>query len=83
MPRILIVDDSPTCIPQAPVAGFTVDVGRILKQGGTVVKTEQYTTTQMSKFAKMALSDVVQSIAQDADTKIATTKFAGKKKKPK
>ena len=43
--------------------------------------TEQYTTTEMSKFAKMALSDVVQSIAQDADTKIATTKFAGKKPK--
>ncbi len=40
-----IVDDSPTCIPQAPVVGFTVDVGRILKQGGKVVKTEKYTTT--------------------------------------
>jgi mannitol-1-phosphate/altronate dehydrogenase len=35
--------------------------------------TEQYTTTQMSKFAKMALSDVVQSIAQHADTKVAAT----------
>jgi mannitol-1-phosphate/altronate dehydrogenase len=41
--------------------------------------TEQYTTTQMSKFAKMALNDVVQSIAKDADTKVAATKFADKK----
>ena len=40
-----IVDDGPECIPQAPVPGFTVDVGRILKQNGTVVKTEKYTTT--------------------------------------
>ena len=31
---------------------------------------EQYTTTQISKFAKMALSDAVQSFAQDADTKV-------------
>jgi vancomycin resistance protein YoaR len=40
-----ITDDDPECIPQSPVPGFTVDVGRILKQGGRVVKTEKYTTT--------------------------------------
>ncbi len=40
-----IVDDGPECITQAPVPGFTVDVGRILKQNGKVVKTEKYTTT--------------------------------------
>ncbi len=40
-----ITDDAPECIPQSPVPGFTVDVGRILKQGGKVVKTEKYTTT--------------------------------------
>ncbi len=40
-----IVDDGPECITQAPVPGFTVDVGRILKQNGEVVKTEKYTTT--------------------------------------
>ena len=40
-----IVDDSVECVPQEPVVGFTVDVGRILKQGGKVVKTEKYTTT--------------------------------------
>lgn len=39
-----IVDDSPDCIPQAPVDGFTVDVGRIIKQGATVVKRETFTT---------------------------------------
>jgi vancomycin resistance protein YoaR len=39
-----ITDDDPECIPQAPVPGFTVDVGRILKQGGKVVRTEKYTT---------------------------------------
>ncbi len=40
-----ITDDDPECIPQSPVPGFTVDVGRILRQGGKVVKTEKYTTT--------------------------------------
>lgn len=40
-----ITDDDPECLPQSPVPGFTVDVGRILKQGGKVVKTEKYTTT--------------------------------------
>ena len=37
-------DDGPDCIDQSPVVGFKVDVGRILKQGGKVVKTEKYTT---------------------------------------
>ncbi len=39
-----IVDDDKDCINQSPVEGFSVDVGRILKQGGKVVKTEKYTT---------------------------------------
>lgn len=38
-------DDDPECINQSPVPGFTVDVGRIFKQGGNVVKRESYTTT--------------------------------------
>ena len=37
-------DDGEKCIDQNPVVGFKVDVGRILKQGGKVVKTEKYTT---------------------------------------
>ena len=37
-------DDDPDCINQSPVVGFKVDVGRILKQGGKVVKTEKFTT---------------------------------------
>ena len=37
-------DDGPECIDQSPVVGFKVDVGRILKQGGKVVKSEKYTT---------------------------------------
>ncbi|MBM6400847.1 VanW family protein [Phycicoccus sonneratiae] len=39
-----ITDDSPTCKPQSPVPGFKVDIGRILKQGGKVVKTSSFTT---------------------------------------
>lgn len=38
-------DDDPECITQKPVVGFTVDVGRIFRQGGSVVKRETYTTT--------------------------------------
>ncbi|MGL4176327.1 MAG: VanW family protein [Dermatophilaceae bacterium] len=37
-------DPAPECITQSPVPGFTVDVGRIFRQGGTVVKRESYTT---------------------------------------
>ncbi|MGL5852278.1 MAG: VanW family protein, partial [Phycicoccus sp.] len=37
-------DPDPECITQSPVPGFTVDVGRIFRQGGTVVKRESYTT---------------------------------------
>ncbi len=37
-------DDGEECIDQNPVVGFKVDVGRILKQGGKVVRTEKYTT---------------------------------------
>lgn len=37
-------DDDPDCITQRPVPGFTVDVGRIFKQNGAVVKRETYTT---------------------------------------
>ncbi|WP_392542950.1 VanW family protein [Oryzobacter telluris] len=38
-------DDDPECLNQSPVPGFTVDVGRIFRQGGQVVKRESYTTT--------------------------------------
>ena len=37
-------DDDPECIDQSPVPGFTVDVGRIFRQNGSVVKRESYTT---------------------------------------
>ncbi|MGG5261041.1 VanW family protein [Phycicoccus avicenniae] len=40
-----IVDDSPTCKPQSPVPGFKVDIGRIFKQGGKVVRTASFTTS--------------------------------------
>ncbi|MEO5609815.1 MAG: VanW family protein [Ornithinibacter sp.] len=39
-----IVDNAKGCVDQSPVEGFTVDVGRIFKQGGKVVKTEKFTT---------------------------------------
>ncbi len=39
-----IIDDAEGCVDQSPVEGFSVDVGRILKQDGKVVKTEKYTT---------------------------------------
>jgi vancomycin resistance protein YoaR len=37
-------DDDPDCLNQSPVVGFKVDVGRIIKEGGKVVKTEKFTT---------------------------------------
>jgi vancomycin resistance protein YoaR len=37
-------DPGPDCLDQAPVPGFKVDVGRIIKQNGKVVKTEKFTT---------------------------------------
>jgi vancomycin resistance protein YoaR len=37
-------DDGPDCLNQSPVVGFKVDIGRIFKQGGKVVKTEKFTT---------------------------------------
>ncbi|HSF98698.1 MAG TPA: VanW family protein [Ornithinibacter sp.] len=37
-------DDGPDCINQSPVVGFKVNVGRIIKEGGKVVKTEKFTT---------------------------------------
>jgi vancomycin resistance protein YoaR len=40
-----IVDDDPKCIPQSPVEGFTVDVDRIFRKGGEVVKRQTFTTT--------------------------------------
>ena len=40
-----IVDDSPTCVPQSPVQGFTVTVGRIFRQNGAEVKRQSFTTT--------------------------------------
>ena len=40
-----IIDNAEGCVDQSPVQGFTVDVGRIFKQGGKVVKTEKFTTT--------------------------------------
>ncbi len=39
-----ILDDDPLCIPQSPTEGFTVDVGRIFKVGGEVVRTQKFTT---------------------------------------
>ena len=38
-------DDGPDCLNQSPVVGFKVDIGRIFKQGGKVVKTQEFTTT--------------------------------------
>lgn len=40
-----IVDDDPKCIPQSPVEGFTVDVGRIFRKDGKVVDRQTFTTT--------------------------------------
>jgi vancomycin resistance protein YoaR len=37
-------DPGPDCLDQNPVPGFKVDVGRIIKQGGKVVKTQKFTT---------------------------------------
>ena len=37
-------DPGPDCIDQSPVPGFKVDVGRIIKQDGKVVKTQKFTT---------------------------------------
>ncbi len=37
-------DPGPDCIDQNPVPGFKVDVGRIIKQNGKVVKTQKFTT---------------------------------------
>ena len=34
-------DDGPDCLNQSPVVGFKVDIGRIFKQGGKVVKTAE------------------------------------------
>ena len=39
-----VSDPGPDCLDQNPVPGFKVDVGRIIKQGGKVVKTEKFTT---------------------------------------
>lgn len=39
-----ITDDSPDCITQAPTPGFDVTVMRIFKQGGAVVKREEFKT---------------------------------------
>ena len=39
-----ITDDSATCKPQNPTVGFTVDVGRIFRAGGKVVKKQTFTT---------------------------------------
>ncbi len=44
VPPKKITDDSPTCKPQSPVPGFKVDIGRILKQNGKVVKSSSFTT---------------------------------------
>jgi vancomycin resistance protein YoaR len=44
-----IYDDDPECIPQSPVPGFTVDVGRIFTSGGKVVRTQTFTTRYQPK----------------------------------
>lgn len=40
-----ITDDDPTCEPQAPVQGFTVNYSRIFRNDGKVVKTEPFRWT--------------------------------------
>ena len=37
-------DPGPDCLDQSPVPGFKVDVGRIIKEKGKVVKTQKFTT---------------------------------------
>ena len=37
-------DPGPDCLDQDPVVGFKVDVGRVIRQGGKVVKTQKFTT---------------------------------------
>ncbi len=44
VPPKKVVDGSPTCVPQDPVEGFAVDVSRIFRKEGTVVRTEKLTT---------------------------------------
>ncbi len=39
-----VVDDSESCKPQNPVDGFKVDIGRVFRQQGKVVKTQSFTT---------------------------------------
>jgi vancomycin resistance protein YoaR len=39
-----IVDNKPTCVPQAPSVGFDVTVGRIFSQNGRQVRTESFNT---------------------------------------
>ncbi len=40
-----VTDDSTSCVPQPEmVPGFTVTVQRVIRQGGAVVTTENYTT---------------------------------------
>ncbi|MBT9254009.1 VanW family protein [Phycicoccus sp. MAQZ13P-2] len=41
----VVRDDSPTCKPQSPVPGFKVDIGRIFKEKGKVVRTASFTTS--------------------------------------
>ncbi len=38
-------DPGPDCLDQSPVPGFKVDVGRVIRQGGKIVKTEKFTTS--------------------------------------
>jgi vancomycin resistance protein YoaR len=38
-------DDSPDCLPQSAVEGFTITVARDLVRAGDVVRTDEYTTT--------------------------------------
>ena len=40
-----IVDDSPACVTQAASPGFTIYTARVLSQGGSVVKRDEFTTT--------------------------------------
>ncbi len=39
-----INDDSATCVPQSPSEGFDITVTRVIRQGGAVVKRENYNT---------------------------------------
>lgn len=44
-------DDSAQCLPQTPMEGFSVDVTRVVREGGDVIKDETYTTNYQASDA--------------------------------